>query len=55
VLVNTVRAEDAAVTRQGHSTAAQGAPNKVEGRLLDLGRQHKTAEALYLALKAAAA
>ena len=36
LLVNTVRAEDAAVSRE---------------RLVDLGRQHKTAEALYLALK----
>src|SRR5687767_14865316 len=36
LLVNTVRAEDAAVTRE---------------RMVDLGRQHKTAEALYLALK----
>ena len=36
LLVNTVRAEDAAVTR---------------GRMVDLGRQYKTAEALYIALK----
>ena len=36
LLVSTLRAEDAAVTRQ---------------RLIDLGKQHKTAEALYLALK----
>ena len=36
LLVNTLRAEDAGQTRQ---------------RMIDLGRQHKTAEALYLALK----
>ena len=36
LLVNTLRAEDAAATRQ---------------RMVDLGRQHKTAEDLYLALK----
>jgi hypothetical protein len=36
LLVNTVRADDAAETRQ---------------RMIDLGKEHKTAEALYLALK----
>ena len=36
LLVNTLRAEDAAAMRN---------------RMIDLGRQHKTAEALYLALK----
>lgn len=39
LLVNTVRAQDAAETRQ---------------RMIDLGRQHQTAEELYLALKAEA-
>jgi hypothetical protein len=36
LLVNTLRAQDPGQTRQ---------------RLIDLGRQHKTAEELYLALK----
>ena len=36
LLVNTLRAQDGAATRQ---------------RMIDLGRQHKTAESLYLALK----
>ena len=36
LLVNTVRADDAARTRE---------------RMIDLGKQHKTAESLYLALK----
>src|SRR5687767_10586596 len=36
LLVNTVRADDAAETRQ---------------RMIEIGKAHKTAEALYLALK----